>query len=899
MAVILSKVSERVFQILKGYGYKIYMFDNDGTRVYEPKVATRFFVEPLNIMIMLNNSDNLEFKISVSQNIDIEENQKLFNSLRETAKHYNMDYTLRQFGKTLTPRDFAAINESNAGATMQVGMFGSSKSSYQRIGDAKLIIRHYDRIAEEKRGARSRKIRETFIETNLGERFKLPTNWLLGNRAICNFIAEGGDYNSDTGKKLRTLTEEFTSFKHLFKHIRTMESRNSYINNLYVNVFEKINEIGGLMTGLTKKSLYESSLEKINSVNTQVINEEQVKFRLDEMISNLGIDAEDQKMTKILEQAISSNLDEARPKEFSGEVTPGVQKWASFLEKLYEFTSGGVTDMDRIEDVRKSSFLNQAHRLVNKEVTKFGGAKPTKTQTSFSDDPRLRRAQQEYEYYSSLAQMLNPVDDGIIANIISRIADHFMLLSLDRSTAMNMSHPSFSAALKFADFVGNMIGYPKPVFEAEEVAEETSEFSGPFFNDLTEWFAQYKVDTIINEDRKAQMLKERDELRAKVVKLKEEKDNKSKALAEDQTRFYSLATKIGTEYKNKEKVVKLTKHLNETYKKRLLKVIKESLKPEVVNSLAKTMGVVLTEAKDGSKAERAFRSSEKALSGLEKAGSPRQAAFDKARRLMRSGTSAEHALGAVGLPNSPANRAELSADHRAKPARPDDKYAAMARKAGIPDLKESKILHEEINVFRGKLRNNAMFIEAIEKQRGHSVAEATRNILEQKPMQIVDRSILEIIKEYALTKKEDNLAEAIQAYLDTPAEQINENWVTALAAEYEQDPRMVQAMQRHHISAEDLVNIANMLGQDPTEMSDMEIDQMIRSYQEEIGFGESIAEGTKVTIVREGAYNGKMGTLAETNGEFVTVNVFGVGPATLHRSDIKVAIADCRDQKKR
>ena len=51
MAVDLETIGENIFNILKGYGYTIRMYDESGKKVINPGDATRFFVTDNNIII--------------------------------------------------------------------------------------------------------------------------------------------------------------------------------------------------------------------------------------------------------------------------------------------------------------------------------------------------------------------------------------------------------------------------------------------------------------------------------------------------------------------------------------------------------------------------------------------------------------------------------------------------------------------------------------------------------------------------------------------------------------------------------------------------------------------------------------------------------------------------------
>lgn len=877
MAINLEKVSERIFQILKGYNLKLYLFDNNGDRVYDYKKSTRFFAEPLNLMVMIETEDRGKLKVFVSQSLNITEHRKLIDSLKQTAGYYNMDYSIRQYGKELSPKDFAHLNESS--------LFGTTKSSYQKIGEVKLILRHSDKIDETKRGARSRRIREAFIEDAQGQRFKLPTTWLNGNRAICKYIAEGGDYYGDTGITLRRLTEEYAGLKTLFRYSKNLKEQNNFSKNLLVNVYERLHTINETIRDLNKEALFEETLERVNSISVKVLNETDLTGRIVEAMEHLNINPEDVKMKNILENAIEMGLGEARKKKtVDFEVTPEIQAWAKFLKKMDAYSGDNIDRSagEEGEEISEVDFLNQAKRIVNKEVKAFPGAKAIKDIPAVSNDPEVAHNQNMLQFYSVVAQKVNPVDDVIVGNIISRLADHYEYLLNNSVPVMSENSGIFKSIQKMADAVAKMVGVDKAQFES--VQNPDAPLSS--MNELAEWFKRFDINTIINEEKKKKMVEKKKEMEKKIKAVKESRISKAKNIMEDQEKFFSLASKLALIHSDTARVKSLTKILSESQKKRLLRVMESTWEGPVVKDVASAMGVQsklteydksevqtrrqrwakmviekageirgaakkvetsadtkqqaqfaqqykdslvevfqlldnlgfgklkakvqelirsantlirgdeysgnfanevvntlydnvmqpiekalnkpeVEEAKDGRKATSAMGSSDKMADRMDRIGSPRQFALDKARSFVAKGISPKEALERNNLPVNRENLEYVKGGNEMKDRAAGDKYAQMAAKRGI---KEQTITENYI-VFSGSVRNKEMFIEAVEKERGYSVAEAVKNILEQKPFQTVDKDILEVIKEYAKIKREDELAEAIDSYLVNPLAQ--------------------------------------------------------------------------------------------------------------------------------
>jgi len=107
--------------------------------------------------------------------------------------------------------------------------YGSTKSSYQQIGNSKLIIRHTDPVDESKQGSRWRRIRNIFIETKLGERFAYPHPHIAGARAMARHLANNGRLNDDIGGAILRMSEDYIQLKQANKMLKHAGDDRSFI----------------------------------------------------------------------------------------------------------------------------------------------------------------------------------------------------------------------------------------------------------------------------------------------------------------------------------------------------------------------------------------------------------------------------------------------------------------------------------------------------------------------------------------------------------------------------------------------------------------------------------------------------------------------------------------------
>ena len=100
MAVSIKTVADKVFNLLKGYGFEIDIYDKEGNIVGDPADAIRFYVDEPDLLITLNVPTE-QIRFSVSKNT--EQTDQLRDQLKKVAKSYLMSLDFRVFGKTLKP----------------------------------------------------------------------------------------------------------------------------------------------------------------------------------------------------------------------------------------------------------------------------------------------------------------------------------------------------------------------------------------------------------------------------------------------------------------------------------------------------------------------------------------------------------------------------------------------------------------------------------------------------------------------------------------------------------------------------------------------------------------------------------------------------------------------------
>jgi hypothetical protein len=279
MAISVKTVADKVFNLLKGYGYAVDKFDKNGDIVGDPAEATRFFVEDPNLLVTLNVPTS-EIKLSVSENS--EDIDTLRKQLDHVARDFLMNIDFRVFGKTLKPqsetvnvaktkeKDMAVVQEASLGSA-----FGSTKTSYQPLDSVKIVVKHSKPVNEEVRGSRSRNISKIFIQAN-EERFAFPSKNLAGARAMARHIYNGGAMHDTIGESIVKMCEDLKTLRGFVGYVNKQGLVNED-NETYVTLAkEHIGNIRNTFKKLSGVKTYANAVENISEFNNLEILEDDI-----------------------------------------------------------------------------------------------------------------------------------------------------------------------------------------------------------------------------------------------------------------------------------------------------------------------------------------------------------------------------------------------------------------------------------------------------------------------------------------------------------------------------------------------------------------------------------------------------------------------------------------------
>lgn len=267
MAVNHTVVAEKVFNLLKGFGYVVKSFDNEGKLVIDPQEGSRFVIAQPNILVRLDKAtDTLMY--ATGKNIDEQSDKELRGMLKDLANDYLMSFDFRKFNKTIKAKaekiDIAQKSEKDMADVMEGfgTMTGSSKTSYQPLDTVKIVVRHKKPVNEEVRGARSRNIHSIYIQRG-EERFKMAENNLAAARAMARHMYNGGDMHDGIGSSISEMAGELNKLREFVRYVQSNNLVNEDNNDYVTLAFENIEHIKNTFKKLSGVKSYAGAVNEV------------------------------------------------------------------------------------------------------------------------------------------------------------------------------------------------------------------------------------------------------------------------------------------------------------------------------------------------------------------------------------------------------------------------------------------------------------------------------------------------------------------------------------------------------------------------------------------------------------------------------------------------------------
>ena len=204
--------------------------------------------------------------------------------LREFAKQKFLNFDTRDITKSnLETRDYQFLSKKNNGDTKMAEskLFGTSKTSYQQMGDSKIILKHSAPVNIENPAGRTQRIDSIYIENIQGERFRYPYKHLNGARALAQHINHGGTPYDAIGQHVISLSEELSKLRMFKNYVERNPMVAENMNSVNTKVLERIDSVKKEIHDLQNSLKYEQFVESF---------EEPTEINIPEDVMNDWID---------------------------------------------------------------------------------------------------------------------------------------------------------------------------------------------------------------------------------------------------------------------------------------------------------------------------------------------------------------------------------------------------------------------------------------------------------------------------------------------------------------------------------------------------------------------------------------------------------------------------------
>jgi hypothetical protein len=192
------------------------------------------------------------------------------NILPKFAQTHGLNFNAQNPSKSnLDKRDSSGDNDMN-----ESKLFGTSKTSYQEIGEAKIIVRHSQPVNLNSMNGRSQRIEHIYVENVMGERFLYPVKHLNGARALAQHVSHGGTPYDDIGRHVIGLSEELSKLRFFKNYVDRSPVVSESMGNIQQKVIERINDIKKQVHSLQMSKNYSVFKENFELKQSQDVPEE-------------------------------------------------------------------------------------------------------------------------------------------------------------------------------------------------------------------------------------------------------------------------------------------------------------------------------------------------------------------------------------------------------------------------------------------------------------------------------------------------------------------------------------------------------------------------------------------------------------------------------------------------
>jgi hypothetical protein len=311
----IEKIAEDLFDKIRTRFSDLSLGTEDAKATDDPAKA-RFFnfdftiggdnYGNITISIADDTSLKLYFSKDTSETIPEQDRKVWYNFLKDIrffAKRNMMTFDARDISRNnLSSRDIKTVSKADGAWSSgeidvkESRMYGTSRSSYEKMGPVKIVIRHEGKVDENIRGARTRQIAAIYVENSEGERLKLPFNNISAARAMARHLQNGGVMSDTIGEHITALVTEMADLRLFVRNMRGKTFDDAETNQMVESAIDYYGDLHERLHKLKGNRGYKKYVAeyKPTEVDSSDFDEEALKERFtrklfdDRMSSALG-----------------------------------------------------------------------------------------------------------------------------------------------------------------------------------------------------------------------------------------------------------------------------------------------------------------------------------------------------------------------------------------------------------------------------------------------------------------------------------------------------------------------------------------------------------------------------------------------------------------------------------
>jgi len=293
----LDLISEELFNKIRGRFPTVTIGNAEGIVTNKPNEA-RFFDFDFKqkekslgrVSVSLDeNAVSVMYSNNFVENQDKLVKQSWYDFLKELryfAKKRLLNFDTRDITKSnLNKNDykFLAQNQSGEEQMTESKMYGTSRTSYQDVGSARVSVRHNQPVNQELASGRTQHIENIYIESSEGERFKYPFKHLNGARAMAMHVSEGGKVYDDFGKHITGLSEELYKLKKFKSYMGRSGVMAEGLSQYMDIVNERVLTVKKTIEGLQRQKSYQAMIENFEVKEIKEVPEDVAENWVDQL----------------------------------------------------------------------------------------------------------------------------------------------------------------------------------------------------------------------------------------------------------------------------------------------------------------------------------------------------------------------------------------------------------------------------------------------------------------------------------------------------------------------------------------------------------------------------------------------------------------------------------------